>query len=155
VVCFLDFTTEDSEITPGSKYHDRIIFRVSSYQEIRYGEEKTKYRGQKWVNYINERRAIVRLIIHVPTVFGDFPIDRFVQEASTNSNSGKIERNISNPRYFPHTPSLEDWFARQQKLSDYKIDTYTAFQPYNIHIAKQPHDLLGRGIWRTKQIVYY
>jgi hypothetical protein len=106
VVRFLDYTEEDYEIVPGSKNHDRTLFRVSFHQEINYREGITKYGGHNPVNYTNARCPIVRSNIHIPTVRGDFPINRFIQAASENLVPNHIWRNNNDPRYFLHTPSL-------------------------------------------------
>jgi hypothetical protein len=84
VVRFLDHSEANSDILPGSKYHNRTIFRVSFYQEIKYSESKTMYQGHNPVNYTDKRRPMVQFNTHVPTVLGDFPIDKFVHKASAN-----------------------------------------------------------------------
>jgi hypothetical protein len=145
---FLDHTEEDSEIVPGSKYHDRKLFRVSFHQEINYREGKTKYRGDNPVNYTDKRCPNVRFNIHKPTIIGDFPINRFVQEAPENFDPNHIWRKNNNPKYFPHTPNLEYSYKQQNCAPNYKIYTYTEVRPQEITGVR-------RGSWRNRAITVY
>jgi hypothetical protein len=78
VVRFLDNIEEDSEKVPGLKYHDRTLFRVLFYQEIKYDFTKIANKYLRSV-YTSDIFPITRFNIHAPTMIGDFPIDRFVQ----------------------------------------------------------------------------
>jgi hypothetical protein len=74
VVRFLDNIEADSKKVPGSFYHDRTLFRVSLYHE--FCKSKYKYPDTIYTLVIY---PTVRFNIHVPTVPGDFRIDRHVQ----------------------------------------------------------------------------
>jgi hypothetical protein len=148
LVRFLDNTKEDSEIVPGSKYYNRTVLRVSIYHKIKYCKSKTQYRQPEVKIFSNERRPIVRFNIHVPTVLGDFPINRHVQETSENLNTSNVWRNINDPKYFPHRPSQNDWYERQKREPNYKIDTYTEVRP-------QDFTAVRRGSWRDRAITVY
>jgi hypothetical protein len=91
---------------------------------------------------------IVRLNIHAPTFFGDFLIDRFVQSELLYLNPNNVPRNLNNPRYFPHTSSINKWYARQIREPNYKINTYTVVQPRDLTIT-------GTGTWQARLITVY
>jgi hypothetical protein len=112
VVRFLDNIEANSKKVPGLFYHDRTLFRVLFYQEIEY---KLTEKEDKYPRTINTLAIypIVRFNIHVPTVLGDFPIDRHVQEAPENLNTSNICCNINDPRYIPYNPSLDNWYKQQ------------------------------------------
>jgi hypothetical protein len=90
VVRFLDNIEEDSEKVPGSKFHDRAIFRVSFYQEIKYEFVNTRDRYLRTV-YTSQIFPIQRFNIQAPTIIGDFPINRFIQDR----NNGGYQRYLS------------------------------------------------------------
>jgi hypothetical protein len=129
-------------------YHDRTLFRVLFYQEIKYefAEKKDKYPRTVYTLVIY---PTVRFNIHVPTVLGDFPIDRHVQEAPENLNSSNICRNINDPRYFQLNPSLNNWYKRQNQEPDYVIDTYTELRPLEITTG------VRQGSWRDRTTTIY
>jgi hypothetical protein len=149
VVRFLDNIEADSEKVPGSIYHNRNLFRVSIYQEIKnkFCKSKGKYPETIYTSVIY---PTVRFNIHVPTVLGDFPIDRHVQASPENWRTPSyIPRDISDPRYLLHNPSLDDWYGRQRREPDNVIDTYTALQPLEITTG------VRRGTWGERIVTFY
>jgi hypothetical protein len=145
----LDNIEADSEKVPRSIYHDRTLFRVLFYQEIKYEfvESKDKYLDTIYTLVIY---PTVRFNILVPTVLGDFPIDRHVQAEPENLYTPSyIPRDINDPRYFPQNPSLDDWYVRQTREPDYVIDTYTALQPLEITTG------VRRGTWCDRIVTFY
>jgi hypothetical protein len=148
VVRFLDNIEADSERIPGSIYHDRTLFRVLFYQEIKYEfcKSKAKYPSIVYTLVIYPTACFNIL---GPTVYGDFPIDRHVQEAPENSNTNNIPRDIDDPRYFLHNPSLDDWYVRQKQEPDYIIDTYTQLRPLELPTG------VRRGTWHDRITTFY
>jgi hypothetical protein len=144
----LDNIEADSEKVPGSIYHDRTLFRVSFYQEIKYEFCKIKAKYPNIV-YTSVIYPTVRFNILVPTVYGDFPIDRHVQEAPENLNTSNIPRDIDDPRFFPYNPSLDDWYVRQKQEPDFVIDTYTQLRPLELPTGAR------RGTWRDRTTTFY
>jgi hypothetical protein len=92
---------------------------------------------------------IVQFNIHVPTILGDFPIDRFVQNKSANLDSNNISRGHNNPQHFPHTPSVDKWLEQHQRACKYAINTYTEVRPQEKLINGR------RGSWHTRQNTVY
>jgi hypothetical protein len=64
-------------------------------------------------------------------------------------NIGNISRDIDDPRYFPHNPSLDDWYVRQKQEPSYVIDTYTQLRPLEIPAGAR------RGTWRDRVTTFY
>jgi hypothetical protein len=149
VVRFLEYIESDSEKVTGSIYHDRTLFRVSFYQEIEYGFCKSKSKYPETI-YTLVIYPTVRFYIHVPAVLGDFRIDSHVQASLENLfTPSYIRRDINDPRYFPHNPSLDDWYKRQKREPDYVIETYTALRPLEITTG------VRQGGWRERIVTFY
>jgi hypothetical protein len=140
-VRFLDNIEAVSKKVPRSIYHDRT-------KEIKheFAEKEDKYPRTIYTSAIY---PIVWFNINVPTVLGDFRIDRHVQEAPENLNTSNICRDINDPRYFPYNPSLDDWYKQQKQESDYVINTYTK--------VRQCELLTGvrRGSWQERITTIY
>jgi hypothetical protein len=149
VVRFLDNIEANSEKVPGLIYHNQTLFRVLFYQEIKYEFCKSKGKYQETI-YTLVIYPTVQFNIHVPTVLGDSPIDRHVQAEPENWRTPTyIPRDINNPRYFLHNPSLEDCYGRPKREPDYVIDTYTALRPLEITTGEI------RGTWRERIVTFY
>jgi hypothetical protein len=119
------------------------------YQEIKYEFCKSKAKYPNIV-YTSVIYPTVQFNILVPTVLGDFPIDRHIQSEPENWRTPSyIPRDINDPRYFPHNPSLDDWYVRQKQEPDYVIDTYTQLRPLEITTG------VRRGTWRERITTVY
>jgi hypothetical protein len=97
VVRFLDNIEANSKKVPGSIYHDQTLFRVLFYQEIKYEFCKSKAKYPEIV-YTLAIYPTVLFNILVHTVYGNFPIDRHVQEATENLYTSNIPCDIDDPR---------------------------------------------------------
>jgi hypothetical protein len=64
-------------------------------------------------------------------------------------NTSNIWRNITNPKYFPYNPSLNDWYKRQNLELDYVINTYTEVQSREIITS------VRQGSWRDRVTTIY
>jgi hypothetical protein len=117
-------------------------------QEIKYRfcKSKDKYPRTEFTSVID---PTVRFNINVPTVLGDFLINRHVQDGWENLNVSNIRRNMNDPRYFPHNPSLDDWYKGKKREPDYVIDTYTALRLLEITTG------VRRGSWRNRNTTFY
>jgi hypothetical protein len=110
-------------------------------KEARYPYPSTVYTSGIYPN--------VRFSILVPTVYGDFPINRHAQEAPENLNTSNIPLDTKDLRYFPYNPRLNHWYERQNREPDYVIDTYPDVRP------RETLPVVRRGNWQKRITTIY